>query len=87
MYNGNVAGTGERMVNRCSCNGNVAGDTGITRCNFVYECLYDLLEEVLGERNNRRNCNWVYECLQELLEEVLEEEENNNCRCKKWVCR
>jgi hypothetical protein len=93
MYN-NVAGTGGRKINRCNgdvagdtgrrCNGNgVAGDTGRRRCDFVYECLEELLEEVLGERNRRRcDCEFVFECLEELLEDVLGESDNNHrCRC------
>lgn len=93
MYN-NVAGTGGRKINRCNgnvagdtgrrCNGNgdVAGDTGRRRCDFVFECLEELLEEVLGERNRRRcDCEFVFECLEELLEDVLGESDNHRCRC------
>ena len=74
----NVAG---RRVNRC--NGDVAGDSGRRRCDFVFECLEELLEEVLGDRGrNRCDCEFVFECLEELLEEVLGDRNNNNhCKC------
>lgn len=64
----NVAGTGGRRINRC--NGNVAGDRGRRRCDCdcVFECLLDLLEEVLEERNSRRcNCECVFDCLEDVL--------------------
>lgn len=85
----NVAGNSGRRCNgnnvegdfcRRRCNGNnVEGDFGRRRCDFVYECLEELLEEVLGERNRRRcDCDFVYECLAELLEDVLGESGNNH---------
>lgn len=78
MYN-NVAGTGGRRNNHC--NGDVAGDFGRRRCDFVFECLEELLEEVLGEREERRRCDCedVFECLEELLEEVLGESGRRKC--------
>ena len=88
-----VAGTGGRKINRSEeniagefrrrCNDEVAEETG-RRCEFVFECLEELLEEALGERNRRRcDCRFVFECLLELLEEVLGEEENENEHCHK----
>lgn len=67
----NVAGeTGRRR-----CENGVAGETG-RRCDFVFECL----EEVLEERGRRRcNCECVFECLLELLEDALGNN-GNNCR-------
>lgn len=74
--NNNVAG---QMGRRC--NGNVLPDSGRRRCNcdFVYECLLELLA---GETGNGNRCFWVYECLYELLADALEEDNNNHhCRC------
>lgn len=70
--NNNVAG---QMGRRC--HGNVLPDSGRRRCNcdFVYECLLDLLA---GETGYRR-CYWVYECLYELLADALEED-HHHCR-------
>lgn len=57
------------------CGNNVAGDSGLRRCDFVFDCL----EEVLEERGRRRcDCECVFECLLELLEDALGE----NCRRK-----
>lgn len=76
--NGNVAGSGGRR--RCD-HEDVAGEFGRRKCDFVFECLEELLEEVLGERNRRRcDCDFVFECLEELLEEVLGENEERKCR-------
>ncbi len=61
----NVAGTGGRCITaeefcrrRCT-GGSVSPDTG-RRCNFVYECLLDLLEDAVesdsGNNNNNRRC-------------------------------
>lgn len=92
MYN--VAGTGGRKINRsngdvagdfgrrCNRNGDVAGDFGRRRCDFVFECLEELLEDVLGERNRRRcDCEFVFECLEELLEDVLGEDDEKHHHC------
>ena len=79
-------------VNRCR--NNVAGNCGRNRCECVFECLLQLLEEA-GENNNiccgrnnvctgggslnrRCDCQCVFECLIELLEDAIEEEP---CRC------
>lgn len=89
MYN-NVAGTGNRNCwngnvggetgRRCRCNNNVGGDFDRRRCDFVFECLEELLEEVLGERNRRRcDCEFVFECLEELLEDAGENDRNHRC--------
>ncbi|MGD9567983.1 MAG: hypothetical protein AB7V48_06605 [Sedimentibacter sp.] len=76
MYN-NVAGAGGK---NCS---NVAGDFGRRRCDFVFECLEELLEDVLGDRGRRRrcDCDCVFECLEELLEDALGENDRHNCHC------
>lgn len=79
--NNNVAGTGNRR--RCDC-------------DFVFQCLLDLLEDALGERECRRRNNWNEndvagernrrrrncEDVFECLEELLEDalEEDNHCR-------
>jgi hypothetical protein len=71
--NNNVAG---QMGRRC--HGNVLPDSGRRRnCDFVYECLLELLA---GETGNRNRCFWVYECLFELLADALEED-HHHCRC------
>lgn len=102
MYcNGNnVAGTGGRIVNRANCitadefcrrrcNGNNVSPDTSRRCNFVYECLLELLEDALEDNNNNngcvRNCDFVYECLDDLLEDAVEDtSENNRCKCHKY---
>ncbi len=78
--NNNIAGQMGRRC-RCRCNGNVSPDSGRRRfnCDFVYDCLYDLLEDETGNRNRNR-CLWVYECLYDLLADAIEDD-NNNCRC------
>lgn len=84
------------------CNrNNVAGERNRRRrdCDFVFECLLDLLEDALGENNNKHHCrNWnenvagvsnrrVRDCedVFECLEELLEDalEENNNKHCRR----
>mgnify|MGYP001015486188 FL=1 len=104
MYcNDNVAGTGRR-VNRPNCitaeefcrrrcpEGGTGPDTG-RKCNFVYECLLELLQDAVEDNSNcncncnyncpqPRNCNFVYECLGDLLEDEVEED--NNCGCKRY---
>ncbi len=94
MYcNGNVAGTGGRKINyanvagaggnrrcNCGCNcgcNNVSPDYG-RNCNFVYNCLLELLENAIEEDNCERNCDFVYDCLDDLLESAGD---NNNCDC------
>lgn len=73
-----VAGANGRKVNRP--NDDVAGDTGGRRCEFVFECLLELLEDAVGERNRRRcDCEFVFECLLELLEDALGEDEEHHC--------
>ncbi len=91
-FRNNVAGD----FGRRRCNNNVAGDTG-RRCECVYECLFELLENA-GENNNhcchrnnsvspdggfdrRRRCDC--ECVFECLLELLEDalEEEDHCRC------
>lgn len=79
---------------------NVAGERNRRRdCDFVFECLLDLLEDVLGENNNHRNhcSNWnenvagesnrrVRDCedVFECLEELLEDAlGENNKHCRK----
>ncbi len=98
--NGNVAGTGGRRINRCitpeefcrrRCpDDNTSPDYG-RRCNFVYECLLELLEDAVESDNNnnngcvQRNCDYVYDCLGNLLEDAVESDNNNNhcgCRCR-----
>lgn len=100
MYcNDNVAGTGGRRVNRANCitaeefcrrrctGDNTAPDFG-RRCNFVYECLLELLEDAVENNNNnnggcvQRNCDFVYDCLGDLLEDAVDNNNNNNnCGC------
>lgn len=97
MYcNDNVAGTG-RMVNRPNCitaeefcrRRCPEGGTSPNRCNFVYECLLELLQDAVEDNDNcnwncphKNNCNFVYECLGNLLEDATEEE-NCNCGCRR----
>jgi hypothetical protein len=58
----NVAGTGncitaEEFCRRRCNGGSVAPDFG-RRCNFVYECLIELLEDALeNDNNNNNNCH------------------------------
>ena len=84
----NVAGRGGRKINyanvdiagdfcRPRCGNNVEGNFGRRRCDFVYECLLDLLEEELRSRS--RNCDFVYECLDDLLEDAGDDKDK--CRC------
>lgn len=60
-YNNNVAGTGglncitAAEFCRRRCDEDVAPDFG-RRCNFVYECLFDLLEDALEDNNNNHHC-------------------------------
>lgn len=67
-----VEGTGENSVDVHS---------GRRRCDFVFECLIELLEDALDERDHR-NCDFVFECLEELLEDVGEDQNNSKCRCR-----
>ncbi|WMJ76765.1 MULTISPECIES: hypothetical protein [unclassified Sedimentibacter] len=60
-------------------NNNVAGTGRRRNCEFVYECLLELLEEA-SDNNGRRRCDFVYECLEELLEDAGDNG-NNNCHC------
>jgi len=64
---------------------NVSPNQGRRRCNcdFVYECLLELLAGDAG-KNNR--CNWVYACLYELLSDALEDDHGHDhghghCHC------
>jgi len=55
----NVAGTSncitaEEFCRRRCTGGNVAPDSS-RRCNFVYECLLELLEDALEEDDNNNN--------------------------------
>jgi len=57
----NVAGTGncitaEEFCRRRCGGGSTAPDSG-RRCNFVYECLIELLEDALEDDNNNNNNN------------------------------
>lgn len=69
-WNNNVAGTGNCITaeefcrRRCcggstspcsGCGGNTSPGSG-SRCNFVYECLIDLLEDALEDNNNQCCC-------------------------------
>ncbi len=83
-----VAGTRNR------CGNNVAGGSGRNRCECVFECLLQLLEEAGGSNHvccgsnsvspgggslsRRCDCECVFECLLELLEDALEED---SCKC------
>lgn len=90
-----------------SCrNNNVGGDFGrkcennqvspnggtLRRCECVFECLFELLEDAVNNNNNhcchrnsvshgggtqkRCDCECVFECLLELLEDAQEEEDH-----------
>lgn len=94
-YNDNVAGTGGRRVNRANCitseefcrrrcnEDNVAPDLGRRRCDFVFECLLELLEEAVENNNERRNCDFVFECLEDLLEDAVEDNNDFKFKCRK----
>ena len=90
-------------VSIMSCNWNDVAGTGRNsrRCDFVFDCLEDLLDDRKenkceddheenrrrGDRNSRR-CDFVFDCLRDLLEDASDDNGDGcDCRCRCRCCR